>query len=139
MESRQRWILAWNAVGQQQSQRESWDPGAAAPDSTRSWEQTEISRRPELKLAHQSARQALALAQTKQENYRSVRWLARIECALGRHQEELRLAQRLGSLAPGDEGALTCLLQAAKCNGLTELEQEAGAALKRSHTQRAAR
>jgi hypothetical protein len=133
MESRQHWMHAWNAVGKQQSQREAWDPAAAA-ESSPSWDHTEVARRPEMHLAHQSAQRALALAKSEPETYRSVRWLARVECALEQHREELRLAQRLASIAPGDEGALTCLLQAAKCNGRKELEQQTLAALKRRDT-----
>jgi hypothetical protein len=138
MESRQHWMHAWNAVGKEQAQREAWDPAAATAEASQSWDQTEAARRPKLRLAHLSARHALALARTEPESYRSVRWLARVECALEQHREELRLAQRLASIAPGDEGALTCLLQAAKCNGRKELERQTLAALKRRHTSPAA-
>lgn len=137
LESRRHWIHAWNAVGKEQSQLEAWDPAAAAGSSW-SWEQDLVSRRPELRLAQQSAQRALALSQSKPETYRSVRWLARIECALDHHREELRLAKKLVSLAPRDEGSLTCLAQAAKCNGLTELEKQAITALKGQQTSLAA-
>jgi hypothetical protein len=84
-----------------------------------------VSYSPELQLADQWARRALALAHPARESYQSLRWLARIECALGHHREELRLARELVCLVPRDQGSLTCLLQAAKCNGLTVMEKQA--------------
>jgi hypothetical protein len=129
MESQRHWIVAWNAIGEEQSRLEAWDPSAVG--SPPSCELARPSCRAELGLAYQFARRALALSQSESETYRSIRWMARIECALGHHREELRLAKQLASLARGDAGSLTCLIHAAHCNGLTELEKQTITALNR--------
>jgi hypothetical protein len=129
MESQRHWIQAWNAIGEEQAQLEAWDSAAVASSS--SCELARPSCRAELGLAYQFARRALALSQSESETYRSIRWLARIECVLGHHREEFRLAKQLASLAPGDAGSLTCLIHAAHCNGLTEFEKQTITALNR--------
>jgi hypothetical protein len=77
--------------------------------------------------ARSAAQQAAALARTPAETYRAAALLARLECYTGHHQEELRQARRLVTLAPWNPRSWMALRRAARCNGLGTLARRADA------------
>jgi hypothetical protein len=117
-------------VNQQLETLEAWDPRAIDPRGRELYRRQYIVRTGEMKRARQMARQAVTLARTRPETCRALRTLARIECDLDLHQEELRHAQAVVRLSPRDPLSWSELLHAAHCTGRDELENRAGAALK---------
>jgi tetratricopeptide (TPR) repeat protein len=63
-----------------------------------------------------TAQEAVKLARGPTEEYQAREWLTLIACDAGKHQEELRQAQRLLELEPRNVVSLTSLRRAARCN-----------------------
>jgi hypothetical protein len=84
-----------------------------------------------LRRAREAARRAAALARNREEKYRSVELLARIEHDAGHHRRELEQARRLMKLDPQNPLSLMVLRRAATCTGQQELADWATARLRR--------
>jgi hypothetical protein len=129
-EAAHHWLQAQDAVEGERSRLREWDAETAESTFHPFWKQEQFARTPAMEQALVAAARALILSQTREERCRALRWLAQIECALGRHKEELQRAQQLVALEPREKRSLVCLLRAAKCNHLRMLEQQASTALK---------
>lgn len=131
LEEARRWHrLAQARVNQQLETLEAWDPAAVDPRTPERYRQQLIARADELKQARRAAWQAVMLARSRPETCRALRALARIECDLGRHEEELRHAETIVRLSPRDPRSWWEQLHAARCTGRADLEKRADAALK---------
>jgi hypothetical protein len=82
-----------------------------------------------LRRARAALQRAAALAETPHDQCRIEAFEALLACETGRHEMELRHAQRLNALAPGSRGSLLWLRRAARCNRLKALEQQVDTAL----------
>ena len=130
LDEARRWhLLAQMGVNQRLEALEAWDPSAIDPSTPEINRRQFIAGAGEMRRAREAACQAVALARSRPETCRALCVLARIECDLGHHQEELRHAETVVRLGPHDPQSWSELLHAARCTGRTELERRADAAL----------
>jgi hypothetical protein len=125
-------VQAQNAVKRErEAQLEAVSHEAAEAMDTEEWRRLLGARDPggHLRRARAAALDGLALARTRQEEYRARVWLVLIECDAGRHRAELRHARRLMKLNPRNELSLISLRHAARCNNHEALARQATAAL----------
>jgi hypothetical protein len=126
-----RWyLLAQMGVYQRMEALEAWDQSAIDPRTPEVYRRQFIAGTVEIRHAREAACQAVALARSRHETCRALEFLARIECDLGHHQEELRRAETVVRVGPHDPRSWWVLRHAAHCTGRTELERRADAALR---------
>jgi hypothetical protein len=106
-----------------------WDPQAGDvvdAAARRAWaEEIAEDRGGFLRRAMTAARRAAALARTPEEEYRVTARMALLQCNVGHHEAELRLARRLVELRPEYETSFLWLRRAARCTGRKSLEERA--------------
>lgn len=100
-------------------------PEIATLLDTEEWRQLLMARdhRGLMHRAQVQARQAAALARTPTEAHEAALLLARIECDMGHHQEELRQARASMALQPKNPDSLVVWHRAAFCCGLERREE----------------
>lgn len=124
-------LRAMQLVNTDREALEAWDPEAESETNQEPLRRRMMARDRGgyLRRACVAARQAAALAQTREEAVRAQVLLARVECDAGHHDRELQAARRLMALAPRSEDSLLALQHAALCNRLPALAEQARAAL----------
>jgi hypothetical protein len=130
-EARARWMQVARKINDKRDALEAWDPQAVSESNQEPLRRELMAADggADLRQAREASRRAVALAGTPEEIYRATELLARIDCASGRHEEELQLAKQLIALAPRRVLSVMVLRRAAECNGLHLLSEQAEATL----------
>jgi hypothetical protein len=130
------WVQGACMASRSVEQLEEWDPAGLAGDEDRTRLEI-LAQSPDVRHAWAKALQAQALARNAREAYRATCLLVVLNCAMGRHQEELSEARRLVAIAPHDSAALLWLRHAARCNSPQAwATPSSGTAVRREPTER---
>jgi hypothetical protein len=104
-----------------------WDPQAGDvvdEAARRGWEEEmALDKGGYLRRAVAAVQRAASLARTPEEEYRVTARMALLQCNMGHHDVELRLARRLTKLEPRNELSFLWLRRAARCTGEKPLEE----------------
>jgi hypothetical protein len=108
------WRQAEDAVNEERAALEAWDPAAGLPGGEEVLRRLLMSRdsHGHLARARRLAQQALALAETRTQEYEATLLLVRIASDSDQPPEELRLARRLMALDPTQPRARAALRDA---------------------------
>jgi tetratricopeptide (TPR) repeat protein len=132
------WQQAELAVNQDREDLLAWDPQASGTRGEEVWRRQLMARdrTGDLRRARAAAQRADALAQSREEAAEAALLRLRIECDLGDHEAELRLARRLIALEPNTQRAqraLQCALtragRAPLATATRDVRSEGGAQL----------